>query len=474
MIRSLWFKLSLAFTAMSIVSMALLGLITSAYLDYREFKRTVTPENVAAAVSSNHMFFAQAIAHPEARQWLVTAKKGMIDGVLNMTSVNGEFTIGTASDPKMYYRVYDNAGGLFFQYPETFPKDVVETFFRREGGERDGTDEAVTLREPGAIWIRQALADSDGGQQGHVEVLLIAEVDVWKLIREVFEIDEEEWRAFVVVFSLVGLMSGITANLFVTRRLKIMNKVASAWSGGEFALRIPVGDKSSDIFAEHSRILNSMASELETLVDLRQKTAVAEERNRVARELHDTVKQNLFALKLQLGAAKHKICDSSAEAHIEEAQRITREAQQDILGMLTQLNAPASGEKGFYGGLAGLSEDMTRRYGVDVVWKRKESLSPGPAEEQALLRIVQEAMNNSVRHGRATTISLDAYTEDGMRHLHVLDNGGGFPDGIVNGRRSGMGLAFMRERVSDLPGGEFSIGKSETGGAAVRIVWRAT
>ena len=474
MIRSLWFKLSLAFTVMSIMSMALLGLITSAYLDYREFKRTVTPETVAAAVSLSHMFFAEAIKHPESRQWLITGEKEMVDDVLNMTSNNGEFNIGVASDPKMYYRVYDNAGCPFFQHPETFPDDIAETFIQHGSEGRDGVNDAVTLGKPDVIWVRQALMDSGGRRQGHMEVLLIAEVDAWKLIRGVFEIDEDEWHAFVLVFSIVGLMCGITANLFVTRKLRVMNKVASAWSGGDFALRIPVGEKSSDIFAEHSRILNGMASELETLVNLRQKTAVAEERNRVARELHDTVKQNLFALKLQLVAARHKIGDSSAEVHIEEAQRITREAQQDILGLLTQLNSPTSDERGFYGRIAALSEDMMRRYGIAVVWNRKESMNPVPAQEQALLRIVQEAMNNSVRHGPATIITLDVFTEDGMHHLHVIDNGEGLPDEIVDKRLSGMGLAFMRERASDLPDGEFSILKNAKGGTTVRIMWRAT
>ena len=474
MIRSLWFKLSVAFTVIGILSMVVLGLVTSAYIDYGEFKRIVVPETVATAVLSSHMFFTEAIKHPEARQWLIAAQKEMVDDVLNMTSNDGEFYIGLASYPEMHYRVYDNAGDLFFQYPEQFSESAAKTFAQCEYKALDEGNQAITLGKPGLIWVRQTLLDIGGGRHGHIEVLLNADVDVWKMIREVLFIDEDEWHAFVPAFSLVGLMCGLIANLFVTRKLRIMNTVASSWSAGNFSLRIPVGEKSSDTFAEHSRILNVMASELEVLVDLRQKAAVAEERNRVARELHDTVKQNLFALKLQLVAAKHKMEGSSAKTHIEEAQRITREAQQDILCMLTQLNSFTLDERGFYGRLVALSDDMTRRYGVSIHWKRKDQIEPTLAEEQALLRIVQEAMNNSVRHGRATIITLDAFTMDARHNLDIIDNGIGLPDGVADANLSGMGLVFMRERARDLPDGDLSIANNAKGGATVQVAWRVT
>lgn len=470
MLRSLWFKLSIAFAALSILSMAVLGLVTSVYRNYLDFRRIVVPETISEIVRSNQLLFSEAMKHPETGAWRLMAEKEMASDILDMSGEDGEFYIGFASNPEMYYRVYDAEGGLFASYPSTLPPEVEEVFRTNH----DKGDAAITLGRHGLIWVSRPLVDGGGVLRGRMELLLDAEFAVWDLVERVVTVYKDRRYGIIFFFSLVGLLCGIVANRFVTGRLKRMNAAAAAWSAGDFSPRIAVDEKSRDILAEHSRTLNGMAGELEALVVLRQKDAVAEERNRVARELHDTVKQNLFALKLQLAAVKRKNGTADAAAHVEEAERITREAQEDIQCMLTQLDPVASEERGLFGRLAALADDMRRRYGVHIIWDRKETVASGPPEERALLRIAQEAMNNSVRHGRASEVRLCVFAEDGTNHLVLADDGCGLPAECGGERPTGMGLVSMRERAGELPGGEFAIGPNEHGGTTVHIRWSAT
>lgn len=474
MIRSLWFKLFVAFTLLSILGIAMLGMVRTTLLNYREFKHIVTPEIVSELVRSQQLLYAEAIKHPERGKWLAMAENKMKDAVLSLTNNEGDFHIGTATDPKMYCEVLDNSGAVFTRYPQIFPESAQTAFRQGRRANPDGTDIATTLERDGIIWVSQTVSDDQGEVQGRMELLLKAEFDVWRVMARTLKAfkDRDGLGVLVLFFATVGLLCGLVANRFVTSQLKSMNAAAEIWSAGNFTPRIPVDEKSHDILAEHSRTLNGMARELESLVKLRQKAAVSEERNRVARELHDTVKQNLFALKLQLAAIQRKNITPETMPHIEEAQKITHEAQQDIINILTQLALDNSGGSSVSGRFAALSEDMRRRYGLSTIWERQEGLQVDPNEVRSLLRIVQEAMNNAVRHGRATAMTINAFVENGFKYLCIADNGGGLPEGGTREISPGMGMVFMREHAEELPGGKFAITQNPGGGATVRITWR--
>lgn len=480
MFRSLWFKLFIAFTIVTILGISVLGMLRSAFLNYREFKRVVVPETISEIVRSQQLPFTEAMKNPKSGKWLAMVKKELSADILNMTGENSDFNIGFASSPKMYYEVRDNSGDIFTNHPDVFPDQIRVLFNKRREAAGPDSDMAERLGRDGLIWVSQSMRDEYGVVQGRMHLLLDAEFKTLDVLRRLLAAQSDGWPIMMVIFATVGLLCGIGANWFVTGRLKDMNAAAAVWSAGDFTPRIPVDDKSHDILAEHSRILNGMANEMESLVALRQKAAVAEERNRVARELHDTVKQNLFALKLQLAAIQRKNTTAETSEHIEEAQQITREAQQDIIRILTQLASAAPDVpdgKGVYRRLADFSEDMRRRYGLKTIWEGKGDFHLGPGGEQALLRIVQEAMNNAVQHGEATEVTMTAFTDGTRQGLRMSDNGRGFRKDKAakrtSGRSSGMGLVFMRERAGELPDGEFDISPNERGGATVQITWRA-
>lgn len=283
---------------------------------------------------------------------------------------------------------------------------------------------------------------------------------------------EDSWQgtstALAILF-LVGLVYGVIAAWFVTRRFKRENKIISVWQQGNFTPRIAVSRLHDDVRTERNLSLNKMADDLESLFSLREIMVATEERNRVARELHDTVKQNLFALNLQLAAIKHKNNQRETLEHITEAKKITREAQRDLVEIITQLHPPAHNESQFYQRISTLAEDIWQRFKVEIKWAEKESVQVTQKQEHALFRIAQEAVNNAIRHGEATRVVMALFQKDNVNYWTISDNGQGFS---VKDSPTGFGLTSMRERTAELPEGIFSIGSDSGKGVVINVQWR--
>lgn len=247
-----------------------------------------------------------------------------------------------------------------------------------------------------------------------------------------------------------------------------MNEVTENWRQGNFEARIAL--PSDDVLIRHSQYLNDMAQDLEMYLSLKQNLAVSDERNRVARELHDTVKQKLFALGLQLATAKSKpAVMESAQEHILEAEAITREAQHDLMEIITQLRPAETSNISFYERIGMIAGDFQRRFDVNIELNHSEPILLNTHAERHLLRIVQESLLNAVRHGKATQIVIASSADQGVVKLTITDNGNGFdPDK----KTDGFGLISMRDRVRDLPHGVFEI-KSALGlGTQITLLWK--
>lgn len=474
MFRSLWFKLAVCFTVLTMFSITVLAVLPQPIVNHLRFRENVVPQTIADIVRPEQLLLAEGIEHPETDHWFALVERDLTKKLLRLVSHDGQFHIDTIARPELFYRVIDNDGQQVFAYPrppaDPWPARASEVFASHATPADASAEEAVALAHEGHIWISQPVVDGDGKVWGRIDLLYIAEFDAWVNVRNVFAVYREMGLYIVAFFSLIGLVCGLFGNWFVTGQLRRMNVVTAVWREGDLTPRIPVHPKSHDILAQHSRLLNAMADELAALLAQRQRAAVAEERTRVARELHDTIKQNLFALRLQLAAVQHKNPPPDIATHIEEARQITHEAQQDIMGILAQLGPPVAGGQGLYERLAAVADDMRRRFNLELVWARRDVLPATPEEERALLRITQEAIGNAARHGKATRLTLDAFCADGMNHWTLTDNGQGLPAGPLPS--AGLGLAFMRSRAKELPEGRFDIANGSKGGVVVAIQWK--
>ncbi|HEY6581531.1 MAG TPA: histidine kinase, partial [Rubrobacter sp.] len=130
--------------------------------------------------------------------------------------------------------------------------------------------------------------------------------------------------------AFLGALFGFFTAWGLTRRIGRLVRAARSWSRGDFS--VTTKDRSKDELGQLSRELNSMAADLENLLQARGELATLEARNRFARDLHDSVKQQVFATSLQIAAARALIekDTGSAESHLSQADELVRQAQKEL------------------------------------------------------------------------------------------------------------------------------------------------
>ncbi len=179
--------------------------------------------------------------------------------------------------------------------------------------------------------------------------------------------------------------------------------------------------------------------------------AVAEERNRLARDLHDSVKQQVFATTMQLGAARVLLQHDpqAAHAHVVEAEQLAQQAGAELSLLIHELRPVALGDKGLAEALHTYSRDWSRQTHIRADMHLQGERRLPPATEHALLRVAQEALANVARHSQATAVTIDlTYAPEGVT-LAITDDGHGFDSTTA---ATGVGLASMRERIEGLGG----------------------
>ncbi len=247
---------------------------------------------------------------------------------------------------------------------------------------------------------------------------------------------------------VIGLVFGYFTARGLTRRVRAVAEASAAWSAGDFSRTLP--DRSADELGDLARRLNAMAAQLQTLVDTRQALAVSEERNRLALELHDSVKQQAFAASANLAAARAWLARDAGEAdhRLAEAEQLLDGLRQELAALILDLRPPALDGRSLPDALHAFAADWSRQTGLAVDVQVVGDTRVGPAVELALLRIVQESLANSLRHSGATHVGVTLTLADPVT-LIIVDDGRGFKPAEAS---QGIGLQSMRERVTALGG----------------------
>jgi signal transduction histidine kinase len=192
--------------------------------------------------------------------------------------------------------------------------------------------------------------------------------------------------------------------------------------------------------------------------------AVAEDRRRLARELHDGLMQELSYIR----AATKKVMDADpthAQQVIEACDRALDEARQAVEALGHSGHEPL----GF--ALHRAARQVAERYGLSLEVELDDTTTATHEQRHALLRILREAMSNAARHGQATRVCLEL-TSDSVQGRRVLisDDGSGFDVVSALARPTGYGLTSMRERAKGLPG-SLDVRSLEAGGTTITIRW---
>ncbi len=251
---------------------------------------------------------------------------------------------------------------------------------------------------------------------------------------------------FILLAGVIGTLTGLLITRNVTRRLRRITQAAEAWSHGVFA--VEVRDPTRDEIGQLGQDLNGMAERLHNLLATREELAAIEERNRLARDLHDSIKQNVFAIALLAGAARSHLPPDTlpTQTYLAEAEALAEQTRQDLTALIRELRPARLEDKGLAVVLREYAEDWSRRMGIAVVTQVQGERVIALDIEEALFRVAQEALANIAHHSGATHVTIHLMWDGAQVRLTITDDGAGFDVAHAKGR--GVGLASMRERVS--------------------------
>ena len=437
--------------------------------DYNDFGHAIALDNIEKRVAAEKPAVLRAIREADNAEWLGRARDNIRENLTNMEQGSGatSYRIKNSTRPEAYVQITDKAGRLLLSDPVDFPGAATSWFAASENG--DEAKNSVTSMEDGShILVDMPITSEHNEIIGYLRVLYIAEFNILIQLQSTLGFLIHIWDMVFFCSVPIGIACGVMASRYVTRQLQRMNEVTERWRQGDFDARIALPN--DDVLIRHSQHLNEMAQDMKMYLNLKQDRAVSTERNRVARELHDTVKQKLFALGLQLATAKSKpSVMEAAREHILEAETITREAQHDLMEIITQLHPADTSDSTFHDRIGAIAEDFRRRFGVSIEVNHPIPARLDAGAQHQVLRIVQEALMNAVRHGKASRIVIAGMIDRGMVRVTIADNGNGFDSGR---KTRGFGITSMRDRVRDLPGGIFDITSTEGVGTQVALSWK--
>jgi NarL family two-component system sensor histidine kinase LiaS len=237
-------------------------------------------------------------------------------------------------------------------------------------------------------------------------------------------------------------------NKSVLPRLRLLMTAAEHWMRRDFSFTIQ--DEADDEVAALSSCLNSMIRQLDKDFAERQRIAVLEERNALARDLHDGVKQLVFALAAQVQIAKEVSPQSHpAQPYLQEAMLLLQSIQEEMNNLIQHLRPTVLREKGLKHAIQDHLQNWSRRHSIRTTFisdlqHTEDAVSLLPEQEEALFRLMQEALSNVARHSKAKHVEVRLSSDSQETVLRVIDDGHGFERAQVV---PGVGLHSMEERL---------------------------
>jgi signal transduction histidine kinase len=191
-----------------------------------------------------------------------------------------------------------------------------------------------------------------------------------------------------------------------------------------------------------------VARQLTVIESKAQREAVIEERQRIAREFHDTLEQELAGLSLRLDAATPRVEDEKARALLEQQRKLLQRLQTETRDFVWDLRDAARQDASLDVALNSLLSHLQVNTAVPIQFQANGSLPPLPALVQHhLLRITREAVNNAVKYAGATRIEVSLANEPDKPLLSIVDDGRGFDVAAVSALEGHFGIRGMQERA---------------------------
>lgn len=348
----------------------------------------------------------------------------------------------------------------------------------------DSTEQKISIFKSNEGFIHDIVVPIENGAVGYVRVGMTEEYTRNAINQHVRDI-----LLTVLVICLLAVFLSSRISALITKPIRRLAEVAESITRGNLEIRANIRDKGevgklATAFNEMAASLIQASDDKEVLLgELRAKeqmrdtliaklmTAQEDERKRISRELHDETSQALTSLMLTMRV----LAEDAPNQEQKDALLLGRDAAANILrevrDLAVELRPPALDDLGLVAAIERYSEKFAIRHGLDITLHTSgQQTSVDGQIAVALYRIVQESLNNVVKHSGATAVSIDITFQPDQIMVTIADNGRGISDAdlIRAQKENRLGLYGMRERV-ELLQGRFDIRQSSQGGAELLI-----
>ncbi|MCL6589020.1 MAG: sensor histidine kinase [Firmicutes bacterium] len=220
-----------------------------------------------------------------------------------------------------------------------------------------------------------------------------------------------------------------------------------------------------------NKFLGELAAKDQKLQELTNHLAVAEERNRLARELHDSISQGIHGIVFAVNSLKENSKSSNDVRMIQAIHHLEKTAEatlDELRTLITELKPVRQGERDLLQAIRIHCEIFAKRQQIELDLDLNETTALTPSQEMTVYRLIQEALANIQRHAGASQVKISCERLEPKRLLLIIaDNGKGFDPERV---QKGNGLHNMAERCRE-NGAEFSIGSRPGAGTRIEVIF---
>ncbi|SDZ04549.1 two-component system, NarL family, sensor histidine kinase LiaS [Evansella caseinilytica] len=302
----------------------------------------------------------------------------------------------------------------------------------------------------------------------------------WQVLLNVKIFDVPFLYLMIFIIADIGIITGFVYGWLWRRRFKYINERLEELLKGQ-PLSLNDFDKLPEFhhIEKNLKLMENMLSEqakrTQRLVteraEEREKSlheVVVQERNRLARELHDSVSQQLFAASMMMSAINegNPPEDPAVKKQLTMVEKMIEQSQLEMRALLLHLRPIALKEKSLHEGMVELLVELRQKVPMEIDWKI-EPLTLDKGVEDHLFRILQESVSNALRHSKAEHIHVMLIERDGVVIMRIHDNGIGFH--VENAKSTGSyGLQNMQERALEI-GGTFKLVSVEDEGTKLEV-----
>lgn len=261
----------------------------------------------------------------------------------------------------------------------------------------------------------------------------------------------------------VGLIYGVVSGMFWKRQLERVDEGLHFLEQGRLPSQLEtypiqemakMAERMQLIYKqinEQTKLSQKMANEKAIDQEKQIQEIVSQERNRLARELHDSVSQQLFAASMFMSAITESQSDmeKTEMKQFKVVEEMIHQSQLEMRALLLHLRPVALKGKSLHEGMKELLLELAQKVTMDINWKMEPVILDKGIEDH-LFRILQESISNTLRHAKANSLEVLLIVRDGMIILRITDDGIGF--NVEESKTGSYGLQNMHERAVELGG----------------------